>query len=314
MKWVLIIGGIVFFLVILGAPAAFMIAVPMVPDQLVAVYRHEAANLTGPDGVKIPGLDWHHLVAIDAVRMHNDFSAVKATTIHELAQRFIQSVYHPGGGPCSPGDAHCTCHDGPPDSNTGLPTQICVLDAYDTYQLYPVDQVMRNLNFTNEDITRAEVYAAVDLNPALGCTPFTPNQNTFQWPVPPDTPITECFGPRSELVDGAGYFHYGVDLGVPVGTPIHAASSGRIATASEAGSYGNLVILIEPSQSGYPGLTTYYAHLSRFAVTPGMWVSKGDIIGWSGNTGVSTGPHLHFETRPGGADGGPPVDPCTVYH
>ena len=97
-------------------------------------------------------------------------------------------------------------------------------------------------------------------------------------------------------------WHSGIDLGVPVGTPVLATHSGRIEFAgwSTVG-YGNLIIL----NNGR--FTTYYAHLNAFNVQAGQYVLAGAIIGWSGNTGNSTGPHLHYETRIDGV----PVDPLT---
>ncbi|GAB4570834.1 MAG: hypothetical protein Kow0077_05940 [Anaerolineae bacterium] len=97
-------------------------------------------------------------------------------------------------------------------------------------------------------------------------------------------------------------WHSGVDYGIPVGTPVTATHSGQVVFAgwSPVG-YGNLVIL----QNG--AFITYYAHLSRFNVVEGQFVGAGSTIGWSGNTGNSTGPHIHYEVRVNDV----PVDPLT---
>lgn len=97
-------------------------------------------------------------------------------------------------------------------------------------------------------------------------------------------------------------WHGGIDLGFPVGTPIIATHSGRVLFAgwSTVG-YGNLVIV----QNG--SFITYYAHLSEFNVTVNQQVGAGSILALSGNTGNSTGPHLHYETRINDV----PVDPLT---
>jgi peptidoglycan DL-endopeptidase CwlO len=111
------------------------------------------------------------------------------------------------------------------------------------------------------------------------------------WPV--EGPIASGFGPRDI---GAGYeFHPGIDIAVPEGTPIHAALSGTVAfTEPEAssGGYGNYTCI---DHGG--GLSTCYAHQSRFAVSAGQSVSQGEVIGYTGCTGYCLGPHLHFEVR-----------------
>jgi len=88
--------------------------------------------------------------------------------------------------------------------------------------------------------------------------------------------------------------HYAVDLGAPKGTPIYAAASGTVLFARTGwnGGYGNLVILTHPN-----GTETYYAHQSRIATHAGDQVSQGEVIGYVGSTGHSTGPHVHFEVR-----------------
>lgn len=94
--------------------------------------------------------------------------------------------------------------------------------------------------------------------------------------------------------------HRGIDIGVPVGTPIRTTLSGRVVYAGwNAQGYGNLVIV----ENG--PWRTYYAHLSEIPVNVGQWVQAGEVIGFSGNTGNSTGPHLHYEVRRSGV----PVHP-----
>jgi murein DD-endopeptidase MepM/ murein hydrolase activator NlpD len=88
--------------------------------------------------------------------------------------------------------------------------------------------------------------------------------------------------------------HKGVDFAAPTGTPVHATGDGRVTTAGRQNGYGNVVIL---QHNG--GFSTVYAHLSRFAagMKPGARVSQGDVIGYVGQTGWATGPHLHYEFR-----------------
>jgi murein DD-endopeptidase MepM/ murein hydrolase activator NlpD len=145
--------------------------------------------------------------------------------------------------------------------------------------------------------------------PAPGTRVFVPAPKTvpsiapedaprFVWPV--KGPISSPFGPRIHPVYGIPSFHNGIDLAVPEGTPVRAAMAGVVSFAGWEGGFGLLVVL--DHQNGYE---TYYAHLSRILVRVGQRVSAGETIALSGNTGLSTGPHLHFEVRYLGS----PVDP-----
>jgi murein DD-endopeptidase MepM/ murein hydrolase activator NlpD len=109
----------------------------------------------------------------------------------------------------------------------------------------------------------------------------------FIWPV--NAPITSPFGWRW------GRMHEGLDLGAAYGTPIEAAAAGVVIYAGWEGGYGNLVVI---DHGG--GLATAYGHQSRIAVSVGQNVAQGEIIGYVGSTGHSTGPHLHFEVRVNG--------------
>jgi murein DD-endopeptidase MepM/ murein hydrolase activator NlpD len=114
----------------------------------------------------------------------------------------------------------------------------------------------------------------------------------YRWPMSSFT-ITTYFGRRGVFQR----FHTGIDLAAPTGTPIYAARAGQVDTAgwSRFG-YGLHVILDHGGAQ-----ETLYGHMSRIAVRPGQWVARGELIGYVGSTGWSTGPHLHFEVRVGGA-------------
>lgn len=112
----------------------------------------------------------------------------------------------------------------------------------------------------------------------------------MQWPV--NGPITSSFGYRTHPVLGYRRLHAGTDFGAGTGSPIVAAASGTVISAGWTGGYGNATII---SHGG--GLATLYGHQSRLAVWAGTRVSKGQVIGYVGSTGMSTGPHLHFEVR-----------------
>ena len=112
--------------------------------------------------------------------------------------------------------------------------------------------------------------------------------------------LTSQFGNRTSPTKGASSNHKGIDWGVPTGTSIVAASGGTITKAGWGGGYGYCVYIKHPN-----GVETRYAHLSKVLVSVGQNVKQGEKIGLSGNTGVSTGPHLHFELRIGGTSVNP---------
>lgn len=104
--------------------------------------------------------------------------------------------------------------------------------------------------------------------------------------------LTSNYGMRTHPVIGGRRAHKGVDLAAPTGTPVYATADGIVSRADTFSSYGLYISL----QHG-AALETRYAHLSRLAVAAGQRVNKGDIIGYVGSTGRSTGPHLHYEVR-----------------
>ncbi len=104
--------------------------------------------------------------------------------------------------------------------------------------------------------------------------------------------MTSNYGMREHPVIGGRRNHKGVDLAAPTGTPIYATADGVVSRADRFSSYGLYIAL----QHG-ADLETRYAHMSRLAVAAGQRVNKGDIIGYVGSTGRSTGPHLHYEVR-----------------
>jgi murein DD-endopeptidase MepM/ murein hydrolase activator NlpD len=107
--------------------------------------------------------------------------------------------------------------------------------------------------------------------------------------------VTSRFGERFHPILGYERFHAGVDLGAAAGTPIVAAADGRVVSAGWHGGYGRAVSI---AHSG--GLETKYGHMSRIAAYPGELVHRGDVIGYVGSSGLSTGPHLHFEVTKNG--------------
>jgi murein DD-endopeptidase MepM/ murein hydrolase activator NlpD len=149
-----------------------------------------------------------------------------------------------------------------------------------------VDQYnyLKQISFTSSLRARPKVNPA-NLMPSL-------------WPV--NGSLVSHFGMRMDPFSGQGGFHPGVDLHAPVGTPIRAAADGRIVQAGWNAGYGISVMIDHEND-----MQTLYGHLSRVELRVGQEVKRGQIIGLTGTTGRSTGPHLHYEVHVGGA----PVNP-----
>ena len=113
-------------------------------------------------------------------------------------------------------------------------------------------------------------------------------------------PLTSPFGYRIHPVLGYARFHSGIDIGASYGQAVMAAAAGRVTCASWMGGYGQ-AITIDHGR----GLSTLYGHCSRLCVSPGQYVRKGQVIADAGSTGMSTGPHLHYEVRRNGT----PINP-----
>jgi murein DD-endopeptidase MepM/ murein hydrolase activator NlpD len=115
--------------------------------------------------------------------------------------------------------------------------------------------------------------------------------------------VTSTFGNRMHPLLGFMRMHKGMDIGAPYGSPIVAAIDGVVQFAGRSGGYGNFVKLVHPG-----GLASGYGHMSRIAVRPGTRVQRGQVIGYVGSTGMSTGPHLHWEVWKNGVA----VNPRTI--
>jgi murein DD-endopeptidase MepM/ murein hydrolase activator NlpD len=110
------------------------------------------------------------------------------------------------------------------------------------------------------------------------------------WPV--EGRVASSFGERQDPINGEGAFHSGIDIDAPYGTPVRAAGDGVVIGASMEAGYGREVML----DHGH-NVETLYGHLSAIAVFPGQHVTQGQVIGYVGQSGRATGPHLHYEVR-----------------
>lgn len=110
------------------------------------------------------------------------------------------------------------------------------------------------------------------------------------WPVA--GPITSSFGERQDPFNGEGAFHSGIDIGAVYGAPVRATADGVVLKAGFGTGYGREILIDHGN-----GIQTLYGHLSGFAVSAGERVNRGQVIGYVGSSGRSTGPHLHYEVR-----------------
>jgi murein DD-endopeptidase MepM/ murein hydrolase activator NlpD len=143
--------------------------------------------------------------------------------------------------------------------------------------LQNLDETVGNLS---EKSTRLEAYFR-DQRELLASTPST-------WPL--RGYLSGGFGNRPDPFTGVRDFHPGIDISVPRGTKVTAPADGVVVLAATRGGYGNIIVI----DHGYQTMTRY-GHLDGFNVRPGQRVKRGDVIGFSGNTGRSTAPHLHYE-------------------
>lgn len=133
-----------------------------------------------------------------------------------------------------------------------------------------------------------------------GAPPGPPAGGNGSLVRPVGGPITSPFGMRVHPITGVRKLHDGTDFGVPCGTPVHAAAAGAVTGVPTSSAYGKRIIVRHRA-----GLVTTYNHLTSRSVSVGEHVSSGELIGHSGNTGLSTGCHLHFMV----IKNGKPVDP-----
>ncbi len=127
---------------------------------------------------------------------------------------------------------------------------------------------------------------------------------SYMWPLPASKGISSGYGMRKISLYGYEKFHAGIDVPAGMGSSILAADGGTVIVSSYDGGYGNYIMINHGN-----GRVTLYAHMSSRAVAEGATVNKGQVIGYVGSTGNSTGPHLHFEVRNNGST----TDPCAYF-
>ena len=167
--------------------------------------------------------------------------------------------------------------------------------AYDKYAS-DEDAIQSKINQMTDQLKKQQ-------EQQTGTGSVTPSGN-YIWPCPSTTVVTSNYGYRYLSLYGYTRLHAGVDIGGSYGATVVAAASGTVSVATYSSSYGNYVMIYHPD-----GTSTTYAHMSSLAVSAGQTVNQGDVVGYVGSTGNSTGPHLHFEVRVNGGT----VDPMQYF-
>lgn len=154
------------------------------------------------------------------------------------------------------------------------------LPTHTTYAIAPT--LLEQTQTTDIALAQAKE-AAAKKSEKLAITPSI-------WPV--SGPVTSGFGGRTSPFGNGSESHRGVDIAIETGAPVVATADGRVLQSGPAGGYGNLVQIDHGN-----GIVTLYGHNSQLAVKVGQTVKKGQVIAYAGSTGLSTGPHVHYEVR-----------------
>lgn len=251
------------------------------------------------------GASWQEMMAFDVVRYDNDFDDVNP---YETAMEFAILYIQIGDG----NDKETITKETPGTirESLGMSNDVDleeIIDAINDQEQYilsckPLDGVMNTFEFTEEQ----KEYVGELLIGGILSEQYMDTvghidveaYGYFAWPTPsyiPDS-ITSSYGYRIHPITGIKTFHYGLDIACASGTSVIAIADGTVQSTGYTSSAGNYVILsIFDEENDYSWVIKYF-HLSEINCYTGMPVEQGDVVALSGNTGNSTGPHLHIET------------------
>ena len=165
---------------------------------------------------------------------------------------------------------------------------------------------MAELKRQEEEARRQQQLQQQQGNSSTGTTTpvVKPAVGNFIWPYPQNNYVHSGYGMRFHPIFQENRMHYGIDIGGTAGQNIVAIAAGTVSVATSNSSYGNYVMINHGN-----GTASLYAHMSSLAVKAGETVTQGQVIGYCGSSGWSTGPHLHFEIRVNGST----TDPLAYY-
>lgn len=294
-----------FLLLMIGGPSAVYKHVPLAEDHQYQYYVQAAQQIQAETGVLV---NWQEIMAIDAVVLEQDFSKSSLDRALGYKRFFIREE-----------TVQVTCPQSSSmtdDSEDDDQTQTCYQTVYyprnfdEVLQMLVAEGIIRSdqiqdvrdyllfkITFTETDDTN-EIALVIE-----GDFVFT--EKYYAWPLPAGyTRITSPFGMRIHPVTGTYSGHMGVDIAAGIGTSVYAIDSGEVIFAGETQNGGKSVYIKHKG-----GMVSKYMHLNSILVREGQNVNRKDLIAYSGNTGRTTGPHLHFQIELNGK----PVNPLMYY-
>lgn len=306
------LGLIVLLSLLFFGPINYAKHIPVTDETGFLHYINAAASMNSQTGLSI---NWQEIIAIDAVRFKQDFSKITAQTPYRYRDYFVieETVYVACPKPTKSAD-----DDEDEDEEEEEPDMSCTETRY--YQR-SLDNVLQML--VQERQLRSNQVAAVKdyLLFTLSLSGIIDDEHLgghvqiggdlrikerfFVWPLPKEnTRMTSAFGLRIHPITNVRSGHLGVDIAANIGTEVYAIDDGTVLRVDYIGT-GGKTIHIQHSNK----IVSKYLHLNGYAVNVGDSVSKGQLVGYSGNTGGSTGPHLHFQIEVNRK----PVNPMNFY-
>lgn len=314
MLWTLLAipAGIVIFIgVLFAGPTTFVKHFPVTNDVGYKIYIDGALAINKSTGLNI---NWQEIIAIDAVVLEQDFSNVALDRPNRYRSYFVEekvvSIPCPSPSPSTSSTSKVTATpraSGP--SATPIP-QNCTRIEYSQRSL---DQVLQMLVRDGtikssqipdvKDYMRFNIYLSDESDGdhlsggiQIGGD-FSFEETDFAWPLPKaNNRITSGFGTRIHPVTGERKSHLGMDIAANIGTDVYAIEAGVVSRVDYIGTGGNTVKIKHKNN-----IVSVYMHLNGYAVQEGDEVARGEVIAYSGNTGGSTGPHLHLQIEVNGS-------------
>jgi len=283
-------------------PISMILTVPNVDTSDINLYKTVVAKINTEKSVQ---LQFQQLIAIDAALNDQIFTDVSESTIKTLANKFLWSeekteeyketeYYQVEESKLNPVTKKME------KVKVTKSKEVTKTRTVTVWHVYPLDTVLNSLISEGKIIDKQEVlnYMSVDVNYFEMQTLDLPDNWTpggtgeYEWPTPGYFGLDAIFGMRIHPIKKIAKFHNGLDIDAPMGAPIVSSKDGLVTRASYAGDSGNSIVIINLDKT-----ENRYLHLSSYKVKKGDVVKKGEIIGYVGSTGLSTGPHLHYEIR-----------------
>lgn len=299
---------VLFLLLMISGPTALFKHVPLAEEHQYRYYIQAAQIMEQDTGVFV---NWQEIMAIDAVLLEQDFSESSLSRALSYKRFFIreESV-----------EVSCPESDTSQDAESVVEADQSPKTCYQTLyyprtfdevlQLLVAEEIIRSdqipdvKDYLLFKISLTEIHDSGEISLVVeGDFVFT--ELYFAWPLPDNnTRITSPFGMRIHPITGVYSGHKGVDIAAAIGTSVYAIEDGEVIFAGETLTGGKSVYIQHKGD-----VVSKYMHLDAILVSKGQRVNRKDLIAYSGNTGQSTGPHLHLQIELKGK----PVDPLLYY-